>query len=149
MNNITVMLALLCFSVSLSGCASMSSGMQQNLTVLTHHGDVERAGIVCDLHNDAGRWTLSSPASVKVHKSAENLVVECKDEQLTGKASVESTGNAAYASNFLFLFGIGYWIDKLTGAGFDYPDKVIVRLTPGTKDDDSDRSQPASVASAR
>ncbi|MFH2134836.1 MAG: hypothetical protein ABII81_06600 [Pseudomonadota bacterium] len=132
MNHITRLFALLCCCLGLSACASMTSGTQQTFTVQTHQGDVERTGIACDLQNDAGRWTLNSPASVTVHKSAEKLVVECKGAQVLGKVSVESTANAAYASNFLFLFGIGYWFDKLTGAGFDYPDKVIVRLNPGT-----------------
>lgn len=82
------------------------------------------------MHNDAGTWSLTSPASVVVHKSAGNLVVECKNEHLSGEANVESAVNAVYITNFLFLFGIGYWIDKYTGAGFDYPATVVVQLTP-------------------
>lgn len=128
MNHITRMLALLCCMV-LTACASMTSGTQQDFAIQTRHGDVERSGMDCELHNDTGSWSLTSPAGVTLHKSAENLEVECKDGQLTGKASVASTANAAYASNFLFLFGIGYWFDKLTGAGFDYPETIVVQLS--------------------
>lgn len=130
MKYVSQTLALLCFCMGFSGCASLTSGRQQAFSVQTHHGNVERTGIDCDLHNDAGAWSLTSPASVEVRKSAENLVVECKEGHLTGKASVKSTVNAAYASNFLFLFGIGYVIDKYTGAGFDYPETVVVQLSP-------------------
>jgi len=128
MKNFPQMLAPLCFCMGLTGCASLTMERQQAFAVQTHHGDVERTGIDCDLRNDTGTWSLTSPASVEVHKSAENLLVECKEGHLSGKASVKSTVNAAYASNFLFLFGIGYLIDKYTGAGFDYPETVVVQL---------------------
>lgn len=124
---ITILLAIL---MMLTGCASLTMDRQQPLTLHTSLEDTEVTGIECAVHNDEGVWSLTSPASVTIHKSAEDLVVDCKNDHVSGNASVSSTVNAAYASNFLFLFGIGYIVDRYTGAGFDYPATVVVELKP-------------------
>ncbi|MBU0688137.1 MAG: hypothetical protein KJ850_11375 [Gammaproteobacteria bacterium] len=116
--------------LALTGCASLTMDRQQAITIQTNHEDKEVTGIECALKNDEGTWSLTSPASVTVHKSAEDLVVDCKNHRITGNVSVASIANAPYSSNFLFLFGIGYLIDRKTGAGFDYPQNIVVKLTP-------------------
>ena len=114
----------------LTACASLTEGKFQPVTVQTSHENEVVEGIGCTLHNDAGTWFLTSPASVTVHKSDDDLVVDCKIDHIVGYESVESKANGAYLSNFLILFGIGYIIDRFTGAGFDYPASVTVTLYP-------------------
>ena len=114
----------------LTGCASMTMDRQQAFTVQTSHENKEVTGINCALSNGVGTWHLTSPASVTVHKSAGDLVVDCNNERMSGNVNVASKINAAYSTNFLFLFGVGYIVDKYTGAGFDYPETVVVKLNP-------------------
>lgn len=126
MQRIVKLVALL----ALTGCASLSGEKSQPVTVQTRHENEVVEGIGCTLHNDAGTWFLTSPASVTIHKSAGELVVDCKSDRIVGNATVGSKVNSAYLSNFLILFGIGYIIDRLTGAGFDYPTSITVMLNP-------------------
>jgi hypothetical protein len=114
----------------LTGCASLTMDRQQPFTVQTNHEDAEVTGIACAMQNDEGTWFVTSPASATVHKSAGDLIVDCKNDRIAGNAIVSSTVNAAYLTNFLFLFGIGYIVDRYTGAGFDYPTTIVVKLNP-------------------
>jgi hypothetical protein len=121
-------LAYLFALLGISGCASISGGKMQPVTVQTSHDNIEVAGIRCTLQNDVGTWTLTSPASEIIHKSTEELVVDCKNDRIAGTTTAGSKVNGAYLSNFLFLFGVGYIIDRFTGAGFDYPATINVTL---------------------
>ncbi len=123
-------IVLLTALTALTGCASLTMDRKQSFAVQTSHGNTQLTGITCALHNDEGTWSLTSPASVTVHKSAGDLIVDCRNDHLSGSMNVGSTVNAAYASNFLFLFGVGYLVDQYTGAGFDYPAAIVVPLTP-------------------
>lgn len=116
--------------IVLTGCASLTMDRQQPFTVQTNHDDAKVTGIACAMHNDEGTWFVTSPASATIRKSAGDLVVDCKNDHIAGNARVSSAVNAAYLTNFLFLFGIGYIVDRYTGAGFDYPTTIVVKLIP-------------------
>ena len=88
----------------------------------------EIAGIGCTLTNDAGTWFLVSPASVTMHKSTGDLAIDCKKDQLAGNATLVSKSNTAVWGNLLIGGGIGYIIDRNTGAGFDYPATTTIML---------------------
>ena len=113
--------------LALSGCATISGSSEQVLMVHTIQDNREIGGAGCILTNDAGRWFVTSPGRVAVQKSAGNLWIDCKkgvvsagQDTLASKANTSATvGNAVTA-------GLGYLLDKRTGAGFDYPPTVTV-----------------------
>lgn len=100
----------------------------QPVSVTTIFDSKEIAGLGCTLTNDAGSWFLTSPASVTVHKSTGDLAIDCKKEQYSGTAVAVSKSNGAVWGNVLVGGGIGYIIDRNTGAGFDYPPTIVVTL---------------------
>jgi hypothetical protein len=123
-----VKLASLAALLALTGCASISGEKLQPVSVITVHDNKEVAGIGCTLTNDAGSWFLTSPASVTVHKSTGDLAIDCKKDRYAGNANVVSKSNGAVWGNILIGGGIGYIIDRNTGAGFDYPANVTIVL---------------------
>ena len=115
-------------AVLLTGCASISGTKVQPLSLTTVFNNQEVAGIGCTLSNDAGSWFITTPGSATVHKSTGDLVIDCKRDLLAGTTTVVSKSNTAVWGNILIGGGIGYIIDRNTGAGFDYPNTVAIML---------------------
>ena len=112
----------------LTGCASVSGERMQPITVKTIHENIEIAGVGCTLTNDAGSWFVTSPGSVTVHKSTGDLAVDCKKDAFAGNQTLVSKSNGAVWGNILIGGGIGYIVDRNTGAGFDYPATTTIML---------------------
>lgn len=121
-------LSILAAALLLTGCASITGTKMQPLSVTTVFNNQEVAGVGCTLSNDAGSWFLTTPGSTTVHKSTGDLVIDCKRDVMAGNATVVSKSNTAVWGNILIGGGIGYIIDRNTGAGFDYPNTVAVML---------------------
>ena len=115
--------------LAVTGCASITGSKLQPVSVQTIHDNKEVAGIGCTLTNDAGKWFVTTPGSVTVQKSTGDLAVDCaKDISITGHETVVSKSNTAVWGNIIAGGGIGYIIDRNTGAGFDYPNSITVIL---------------------
>ncbi|WP_348693447.1 hypothetical protein [Duganella fentianensis] len=112
----------------MTGCASVSGEKMQPVAVTTVFENKEIAGLGCTLTNDTGSWFLTSPASVTVHKSTGDLAIDCKKDSFVGNATAVSKSNGAVWGNILIGGGIGYIVDRNTGAGFDYPATIVVNL---------------------
>lgn len=124
----TIIAALILVTTS-TGCASVTGSKLQPVSVQTIHENKEIAGIGCTLTNDAGKWFVTSPGSVTIHKSTGDLAVDCsKDNNVVGHETVVSKSNGAVWGNIIAGGGIGYIIDRNTGAGFDYPNSITVML---------------------
>jgi hypothetical protein len=118
------MLALL---AGLAGCATISEPTQQTLMVRTILDNREIGGVGCVLTNDAGRWFVTSPGHVVVRKSAGNLFVDCRrGAAVAGQDVVASRANTSAVVGNVTTAGLGYLLDKRTGAGFDYPETLTV-----------------------
>jgi hypothetical protein len=124
MKTIAIMLAFL----ALTGCASISGEKMQPITVQTLHDNKEVAGVGCTLSNDAGSWFLTTPGSVTVHKSTGDLAIDCKKDDVFGRQTLVSKSNGAVWGNILLGGGIGYIVDRNTGAGFDYPATTTIMM---------------------
>jgi hypothetical protein len=127
----------------MTGCASVTGERMQPITVQTVHDNKEVAGVGCTLTNDAGTWFLTTPASVSVHKSTGDLAITCKKDVLAGNQTLVSKSNTAVWGNIIAGGGIGYIIDRNTGAGFDYPATTTIMLR---KFGDDGLSAPAAPA---
>jgi hypothetical protein len=114
----------------LAGCATMTEPRQQLLELHTILEYREVAGVGCVLANEAGRWFVIAPGRVTVTRSAGPLSIECAREG-TGSArelvaSRFDTGKLI--GNAVVSGGLGYLVDRHSGAGFDYPATLTVIL---------------------
>src|SRR5690242_11767530 len=110
-------LALVAVAVLGTGCASISGEKIQPIRVLATHENTEIAGVGCTLSNDTGSWFVTTPASVTVHKSTGDMAVDCKKDDFVGNQTLVSKSNGAVWGNILLGGGIGYIVDRNTGAG--------------------------------
>jgi len=116
-------------SLQLSGCASITGGTQQSISVETRKDAVAVTGAECELTNAKGKWFIASPGSTQIQRSHDPLLITCKKPDYEiGRASVESVARAGMAGNFIFGGLIGVAIDHSSGAAYDYPNLIQVSM---------------------
>lgn len=115
--------------LAVTGCASIVGEKMQPVSVTTVRDNKEVAGVGCTLMNDSGKWFVTTPGSALVHKSTGDLAVDCgKGGNISGRETLVSKSNGAVWGNIIAGGGIGYIVDRNTGAGFNYPASVTVEL---------------------
>lgn len=123
-------LAILHLIALTSGCASITSTALQSISVQT----VERDGkdvpdATCEFTNSKGSWLVTSPGSVKVTSSNDDMQVLCNKQGIEpGKASVVSRVKGQMFGNIFIGGGIGAIVDHGTGAGYEYPSFIQVQM---------------------
>lgn len=132
MNILSTLGGLLFFAMimQLAGCASIAGSSIQPVAVTTVCEGRILANSTCTLINDKGQWSMTTPGQVQIHKSYENLQVQCQNEKSAGSATFISKSNGGAWGNILAGGVIGYAFDAGGGAGFDYPSAVTVVLDP-------------------
>ena len=143
-------LGLACAAVT-PGCASIVDGEQQSLSVEARHESVDVTGAQCKLRNDKGTWFVTTPGSVTVHRSYQDMVVECTKAGFPpGWASVKSSTKGMAFGNILFGGIIGAGVDIGNGAAYDYPQVIVVDLgaTKSINPATAKAAAPSSPASA-
>ena len=119
--------AVIALPALLAGCASLTESTQQSVLVQTVLEHREIAGVGCVLYNDVGKWFVTTPGRVTLRKSAGPLRIDCQKE---GKGwayeKVESKADGNLWGNVVLTAGVGYFVDKNTGAGYDYPATLTV-----------------------
>ena len=125
-----IMLAGAAFAVVLiSGCASIVSGHNQSVSVETRQSGQAIVGANCKLSNNKGTWFITSPGSVTVSRSFEDMTVNCeKAGDQPGISIVKSSTKAMAFGNILFGGVIGVGVDVATGAAYDYPPLITVEM---------------------
>jgi hypothetical protein len=121
--------ALVC-AFAFSGCATLTGGDTQQVSLQTRGSadePIEKA--TCTLQNDKGSWNVQSPAVVKLHRSSDDLLVQCtKDGLPDGHLRAISAVKPALFGNILLGGGIGAIVDHSTGSAYDYPDDLSVKM---------------------
>jgi hypothetical protein len=109
-------------TMAFTGCASIVSGHKQTVSVNTD----PIKGATCKLENNKGTWYVpSTPGSVTINRSFENLNVEChKKGYAKATKSVSSSTKAIAFGNVLFGGPVGGAVDVATGAAYDYPQEI-------------------------
>ena len=111
--------------LSLTGCASMTTGTNQSISVNTE----PEKGAVCELNNDKGSWYVSStPGSVVVHRSYSDLNIVGRKGNKAGNTSIKSTTKGMTFGNIIFGGIIGAAADMSTGSAYDYPTNISVMI---------------------
>lgn len=112
----------------LAGCATLTESTEQYVMVQTVLDHQQVAGIGCVLSNDAGRWFVTSPGRVRIRKSTQPLTVDCRLNDVYAYDQIGPRQNSSRWGNILLTAGTGQFVDRQTGAGFDYPGTLTVLL---------------------
>ncbi len=115
--------------ITLSGCASIVNGQTQVLSVktLVQGAEIDKAD--CTMLNNKGTWYVTTPGTVSVHRSYQDLHVTCKKNGVDpGTVTVKSSTKAMAFGNILFGGVIGAGVDAGTGAAYDYPQLIAVEM---------------------
>ncbi len=128
--------AALLATLAVGGCATLTEPVEQNLLVQTVLDHKPLDGVGCVISNDVGKWFVTTPARVTVRKSASPLRIDCKkDEAAWAYEKVDSKTNGSLWGNVVLTAGLGYFVDKNTGAGHDYPATLTVVMHKQDQDD--------------
>ena len=118
-----------------SGCASVTGTTNQSISVQTREpAGKEVPGAACELSNAKGKWFVTTPGSVAVTRSNDDMQVTCNKQGVEpGRASVASATKGAMFGNILLGGPIGAVIDHNTGAAYEYPTFIQVLMGAFTK----------------
>ncbi|WP_229440531.1 hypothetical protein [Massilia sp. BSC265] len=117
----------------LGACATVSDApLQQQVEVHAVLDYQEVGGVGCLLTNNLGRWFVVAPGRVTISRSAEPLVVSCKKEGMgTAQEAFGSRPDAmSLMGNVIISAGMGFAVDKYSGASWSYPANLTVLMAP-------------------
>lgn len=111
-----------------SGCATLTKGTQQTVTVNT-----DPTGATCTLTRDGLPLAVinPTPGSIPIDKGAKTVAILCKrGGHLDATGSMSSEFQAMTFGNILFGGLIGVAVDAASGAMHEYPAMVTITLIP-------------------
>jgi len=118
----------------LSACASVTGTPNQSVSVQARAStgkEVKEAA--CDLINKRGTWFITTPGTVQIHRSNDDLQVTCrKDGFDNGRASVVSDTKGSMFGNIILGGGIGAVVDHNNGSAYEYPSFIQVIMGTDT-----------------
>jgi hypothetical protein len=116
--NLVKFAGLVALGFAVSGCATIVKGTTQSISIKTP--PVE--GAKCTLVNTEGTWFLTSPGSVVVHKTKNDLKVDCvKEGYVEATATIAPEFNKTTVANVIAGGLIGVAVDAASGANYEYP----------------------------
>ena len=119
---------LLSLVVLTSGCATLTKGGSQTVTV-----DTDPSGATCALTRDAKHVAIinPTPGSVPVEKAQGTIAIACNRQgYLEAAGTLASEFQAMTFGNILFGGVIGIVVDAASGAMHEYPATVTITLIP-------------------
>lgn len=115
--------------VLFSGCAAITTGTTQPLTVTTKQSGTNVVGASCELTNGKGTYYVTTPGTVTVTRSYSDMVVVCKKDPLPdANMTVKSSVKAMAFGNILLGGVVGVIVDTSTGAAYDYPSSFDLEM---------------------
>jgi hypothetical protein len=117
------LLILSAITLATVGCASITGSTSQNVSVQAKEpSGVEVVGASCELSNKRGKWFVTTPGSVGVSKSNDDMQVICtKDNYSPVRNAIVSETKGSMYGNIIFGGGIGAVVDHNSGAAYEYP----------------------------
>ncbi|WP_226939569.1 hypothetical protein [Janthinobacterium rivuli] len=113
----------------LGGCATLTGNTEQMVLVQTIQDNRELTGAGCILSNDVGKWFVTTPGRITIRKSQEPLKVDCRKHGSPAVVTddhIDPKLNGSVWGNVILTLGVGYFVDRNTGAGFDYPSILTI-----------------------
>jgi hypothetical protein len=133
MNRALVLVLSALTVVAASGCATLTKGTTQAVALNTPGA----AGAQCTLNSAAvGTKVVTTPTTITLDKSQENITVLCKKECFQdGSGVINSSTETMAAGNILVGGVVGLGVDAVSGAMNKYnPDNQIAMVPiPGCK----------------
>lgn len=87
-------------------------------------------GATCELANKKGKWFVTTPGSVGISRSNDDMQVNCtKDGYAPGRQGVVSDTKGMMFGNIIFGGGIGAIVDHNSGAAYEYPASVQIVMS--------------------
>jgi hypothetical protein len=119
-------------SLAVGGCATMSESPVQQLEVRAVLDYREIGGVGCILSNDVGRWYMIAPGRVTVTRSSHPISISCKKGSAATAAEVVQArlDTSNLMGNLVISAGLGYFVDRHSGAGYGYPAILTVVMQP-------------------
>ena len=115
-------------SLALQGCATITQGTDQKMTVNT-----DPQGATCKLERDGGQIAVVSPTpgTADVEKSKDDIVIDCtKKGRQSAQRTISSNFEGMTAGNLIVGGIVGLGVDAASGAMNEYPSEVTVVLPP-------------------
>jgi len=110
----------------LSGCASLINDDTQELNVRLMCGS-KTLFATCHLQNDRGRWTLSTPGTIKVVNDTSSLEISCRGRQVPSfTVSVMPMPSLPLLGNLVFGGVVGAAVDIYNNTGMKYPENINI-----------------------
>lgn len=123
-----LILSVVSTSILTTGCASITGTTGQSVSIQTKSiSSTEISGANCELTNNKGTWFVTTPGSVSIHRSNDDLQILCKKQgEENGRVAVVSATKGSMFGNILFGGGIGAIIDHNNGSAYEYPTLIPV-----------------------
>ncbi len=150
MSNKLFLAAALVIASFTSGCASITGTTNQSVSIETREqGGTQVTGAACELSNTKGKWYLTSPGSVMIRRSNDDMQVLCsKSGYESGRAAVVSDTKGSMFGNILFGGGIGAIIDHSNGSAYEYPTLIQVLMGAFSKVETAKQTSPSDSQTA-
>lgn len=131
LGRIIVLAASACFAVLTTGCATVTGGTTQTVSVKTQKNTVDVAGADCVLFNSRGTYTVTTPNTVSLHRAKDDLNIKCtKDGETDAITAIKSSHRTGAMAGNIILLGVGAValeaVDRANGAAYAYPDAITV-----------------------
>jgi hypothetical protein len=108
--------------ISLATCSTIVEGTSQSVAISAPN--IKHA--TCSLSGgDKISLTVTLPSTVHIPKSRNNIEVVCN---APGQAPVSKVLKSSYSNLSIVESPLGYPIDAISGAMWDYPRKLIIRF---------------------
>jgi hypothetical protein len=135
---LTALSAAAALAVLTSGCAAITGGTAQEVSLKTQKNSVEVVGANCVLKNSKGTWEVATPAKLTIHRAKDDLNVACtKDGEAPVSTTFQaSTRKAALAGDIIMFGMIGgalmvHSAEAASGSAYAYPDDLSVSFGLG------------------
>jgi hypothetical protein len=116
------------FALLMSGCATITKGTQQTVTVAT-----DPSGATCDMTRDGKPLAVvnPTPGSIPIEKARGSIAIVCKKPAYKDAAGTLASEFQAMTFGNIILGGlIGIAVDAASGAMHEYPTMVTITLEP-------------------
>ena len=110
----------------LSGCASLVNDDSQEVSVRLMCGP-KTLMATCHLQNDKGRWTLSTPGTIRVLNDNSSLEISCRGQYVPSfTVSALPMPSVALLGNLVFGGVVGAAVDVYNNTGMKYPENIDI-----------------------
>ena len=114
----------------MTGCASITTGDEQVVSVETYSAAGPVSGATCQLQNKKGFYYITTPGSLRVFRDYGDMTVTC-DKPGLATSAMRFKSRTGYTVAGNILMPIGAMVDVATGAAYGYPALMRVKMDDG------------------